>query len=265
MARRKKHEEHENHERWLVTYADLITLLLAFFIVMYSMSQVDAKKFGEMTAAMNAIFDGGGIAMEGTTGASLAMDDAVVPTQSESYAVMRETFEGLRNRLKEYLKGTVLAEHVRVGLDSRGVVMTIDDVLLFGAGSAELRPENMGLLSWVAVVLAEMPVDIRIEGHSDNRPMAGGRYPSNWELSLARSMTVLRYFHDVHDIPPSRLSASGYGEFRPVADNGSEAGRARNRRVEIVLNPLPAGAPAAAAVTAAAGAAFAGHAGEGHP
>lgn len=239
MARKKKHEEHENHERWLVTYADLITLLLAFFIVMYSMSQVDAKKFGAMTAALNAIFEGGGIALEGQTGASLGMDDAVVPTESENYSIMREHFEGLRHRLHDYLQGTELAKHVRVGFDPRGVVMTIDDAVLFNAGSAELRSENRGLLSWIAVVLAEMPVDIRIEGHSDNRPMSGGRYPSNWELSLARSMMVLRYFHGVHGIPPSRLSASGYGEYRPIADNATEAGRARNRRVEIVLNPLP--------------------------
>lgn len=250
MARRKHEEEHENSERWLVTYADLITLLLAFFIVMYSMSKVDMKKFGAMTAAMNAIFEGGGIALQGDTGVSLGVEATAIPSDSESIAIMREALDGLKRKVVDALVARELNEVARVGMDPRGVVLTIDNGYLFAPGEAELRGDSRWLLARIADVLASMPVDVRVEGHTDNIPMAGGRFADNWDLSTARATSVLRDFIRDSHIPPERLSASGYGEFRPVADNGTVEGRARNRRVELVISPLGASRPATTLVRA---------------
>jgi chemotaxis protein MotB len=237
MARKKHEEEHENSERWLVTYADLITLLLAFFIMMYSMSKVDMKKFGAMTAAMNAIFEGGGMQSQGDSGVSLGVEATAIPTESESIAIMREALDGLKHKVLDALAAKELEDIARVGLDPRGVVLTIDNGYLFAPGDAHLRGESRWLLSKIAGVLAAMPVEIRIEGHTDNVPMAGGPYADNWDLSTARATTVLRSFVRDSHVEPARLSASGYGEFRPVATNETAAGRARNRRVELVISP----------------------------
>jgi chemotaxis protein MotB len=151
---------------------------------------------------------------------------------------MREALDGLKKEVLDALQAKRLENVARVGMDPRGVVLTIDNGYLFAPGDAEIRGNARWLLCRVAAVFAEMPVEIRIEGHTDDIPMSGGHYADNWELSTARATSVLRTFiHESH-ISPRNLSASGYGEFRPVASNATAEGRSRNRRVELVISPL---------------------------
>lgn len=228
MARKPVHEEHENSERWLLTYADLITLLLAFFIVMYSMSQVDSKKFGAVSTALHQILSGGGLMMRGQTGTAVAHTEASVPTASQDLKIMLK-------ELETSLNASGLQSRVRVGHDARGVILSLGETVLFESGHAELAPGAQAVLDSLSHVLAQYPNEIRVEGHTDNVPIHSLQYGSNWELSTNRATAVVRYLIESHDLPPYQLSAAGYAEFRPSAPNDNPEHRARNRRVDFVI------------------------------
>ena len=227
ITRRMRRDDKKNLDRWLLTYADLITLLLAFFVVMYSLSKADAKKFGKMQEALSGILNGGPAAI--SQGAKvIAIPDTggalnLVKLQSLGDAVK----EGAKQMEKDKLINTEVAE--------RGLVIHIMEQALFRSGSAELGPEARVVLDLMAQKLSDMPNHIRIEGHTDNHPINTARYPSNWELSSDRSTQVLRYLTDSHNFDPKKMSALGFGEFRPIADNDSDENRAKNRRVDIVV------------------------------
>jgi chemotaxis protein MotB len=227
ITRRVRRDDKKNLDRWLLTYADLITLLLAFFVVMYSLSKVDAKKFGKMQEALSGILNGGPAAI--SQGAKvIAIPDTggalnLVKLQSLGDAVK----EGAKQMEKDKLINTEVAE--------RGLVIHIMEQALFRSGSAELGPEAREVLDLMALKLSDMPNHIRIEGHTDNHPINTARYPSNWELSSDRSTQVLRYLTEAHQFDPKKMSALGFGEFRPIADNDSDENRAKNRRVDIVV------------------------------
>ena len=226
---KKKHheEEHENAERWLLTYADLITLLLAFFIVMYSMSKVDAKKFGAMSTALNRILSGGGLLLKGDQGTTIAPKQSYVPVESgETKLVMADLITELRDHN--------LISKVKIRHDPRGVVLSLSEKVLFPSGSAELSDSARILLDTLSVFMSRLPNEVRVEGHTDNVPIRG-RYSSNWELSTSRATSVVRYMVEQHLLPPYQLSAAGYSEFRPVAPNDSPENRTQNRRVDLVI------------------------------
>jgi len=226
--KKKQHAEHENAERWLLTYADLITLLLAFFIVMYSMSMVDAKKFGAVSTALNRILSGGGLLLKGDKGTALAATERYVPVDSENLrAVMQEIITELKDRN--------LIAKVRVRQDSRGLVLSLSDKVLFESGKADLDDSARVVLDTLGTVLAKLPNEVRIEGHTDNVPIHSGRFDSNWELSAARATSVVRYLTEHRVLPPYQMSAAGYGEYRPVADNDTPDNRMLNRRVDFVI------------------------------
>jgi chemotaxis protein MotB len=253
MAKRKKHEEHEeheNHERWLVSYADMMTLLVAFFIMMFAMSQIDLEKFkkfqGGVATALNkpapatpggqGILAGGGRTGETNSAKStVELSDAKL---KHDQAVKRERKDLLeaQKKIEGALQAKGLKQAVRFTLDARGLhVAIVSDKVLFDLGSADLRSDGKKVLDIVSHTIAGMPNMISVEGHTDNRPISGGRYPSNWELSTARASTVVRTIAGRYGIKPNRISASGYADHRPIKPNSTEAGRARNRRVEIVL------------------------------
>ena len=223
--RHKKPGENENLERWLLTYADLITLLLAFFIVMYSMSRVDAKKFGAMSEALNGVLKGG----EEIIGKKRAED----PSMGHGLLQLGD-LKMLQTKITE--KFNLLGrEEVRTEITERGLVIHILESALFKEGSATLETKAMEILDIIYADIRHKPNHVRIEGHTDDRPIQTSVFPSNWELSTARATEVVRYFTDTYGYPTDRISALGYGQYRPVQPNNSIENRAMNRRVDIVV------------------------------
>jgi len=226
MARRKKGSDHENLERWLLTYADLITLLLAFFIVMYSMSQLDAKKFGKMSQALSGVLKGGTLAIK--KGDDIGAEPGKGVLQVGALKSIGEKIEKtFTSRGENRLVNTEMTE--------RGLVIHIMETALFKEGSAKLEARAKMILNIVAENIAGLPNHIRVEGHTDNKPINTYQYPSNWELSSARATQVVRYLSDNHGLAPDMISALGYGEYRPIKPNNSAENRAQNRRVDIVV------------------------------
>jgi len=235
MARKKKggHEEHENAERWLLTYADMITLLMAFFIMMYSMSVMNLEKFNEAAFSIRSGFGGtlkGGkhlLRSEPGSGAGIS----VIPHIFEHERPLHE----VKAELTGYSEKNKITDKVSVTQDKRGVVISISaDNMLFDAGSAEIRSAAFPVLNQVAKNVKKLPNQIMIEGHTCNIPIHTLSYPSNWELSAARASSMVRYLAQ-RGVQPARLMAVGYGETRPRMPNDTEAHRAMNRRVDIVI------------------------------
>jgi chemotaxis protein MotB len=241
---KKKHQEHENHERWLVSYADFITLLFAFFVVMFAISQVDAQKLGRFVESVNVAFELQGVlppsssqiinpqpmANPGGRPVIVPPKISVLPT-----AVSSRLGQKIKRDIEKRLAGSSLAGAVSVREDKRGVVVSLAEAGFFDPGSAAVRPDSLGTLQAVGQALCDVPNPIAVEGHTDNRPIRTPAYPSNWELSTARATNLVRVLIDSLHCDPSRLSATGYAEYRPLGDNATAAGRGMNRRVDIVV------------------------------
>ncbi len=217
-----------NHERWLITYADLITLLLVFFVVMYSISKADEGKFAKLNASLQRAFNV--VVFEGYDPTALSGR----PGGASGNSVI-DDFIAIRNDLGQLTAalGGLPGTGIDVRLNREGIVITISGALLFPSGRADLRPESLAVLDRIAHHLRRLPNEVRISGHTDNIPPNSSLYPTNWELSTARAIAVARYLSVRWGIAPARLAAVGYGEFRPVADNSTREGRMQNRRVEI--------------------------------
>lgn len=223
---RKKDEAHDNYERWLLTYADLITLLLAFFIVMYSMSRIDAKRFGKMAEALSGVLKGKAAVFK-----VVAKDDL-----KNGHGLLKlGDLHMIQKQIDERFKNLGRFEEVQTEITERGLVVHIMESALFREGSANLEQKAVGILDIIYERVAGLPNHIRIEGHTDDRVINTPLFPSNWELSTVRATEVVRYFIDNYTMPPDRISALGYGEYRPVRPNNSIENRAKNRRVDIVI------------------------------
>ncbi len=289
MARRKGHAvEHENEERWLLTYADMLTLLFALFMVLFSISSVNISKYQVLQRSLKAAFSGailsGGhaILMTGSQStsahnpATAAVPSIVplTPTQAAksdtsmtsgagastvhnmSSAQIQAALNGMANAVSEQDEFTMLknkldgfarshgfANQVQTQIERRGLVVNVlTDKLLFNSGEANLQPAGLPLLAEIVQLLnVDRTHPIIVEGHTDNVPISTAEFPSNWELSTARATSVVRFLI-AHGIPAGRMGAAGYAALDPVASNATAAGRALNRRVDIVferLNPLP--------------------------
>ncbi|MBX7258538.1 MAG: OmpA family protein [Candidatus Hydrogenedentes bacterium] len=249
--RRQKHEEHENEERWLLTYADLITLLMVFFVVMYALSNVDKQKFQALARAMSAEF-GTPVANPTGIGGKVVPGPSVTPPpragtertrtrgnpKTEQIDALRARMKKLKGDLDAMVKASGLQEQISVKMDPSGhkVSMGLSDSLLFGAGSADLTQAAQELVEKIGNVLATSNYVVNVEGHTDNVPINNARYSSNLQLSTERAVNVVSYMIKTAGIPGNRLSASGYAEHHPVASNDTEEGRAKNRRVEFVIH-----------------------------
>ena len=222
-----------NAPGWMLTYGDMVTQILIFFVLLFSFSKVDQGKFGSamisIQGALGVLPGSTAIIDTGEGGGAGASQ----PTMTEADLGQLEQAERL---IREQLGGT---EGVELAIEGdRGLIVRMKDSVLFDSGQAELKPAAMAVLDKLAETVKGLPNQIRIEGHTDDRPIHTALYPSNWELSTARATNVIRYLIERCGMSPKRLSAAGYGEYRPVADNSTETGRARNRRVDIVLLPL---------------------------
>ncbi len=245
MAKKEIHEEPENHERWLVSYADFMTLLMAFFVVMYSVSRVDHKRMIDVVKSIKfamhfkgqggvdamPIFDGP--ASEGGCMANLA--DAERPSQKQVEAI-----EAMRRRMEKKFKGFLLEKpgmttSVSLHIEGKKLMVRLSVAHFFDPAAAALRPEVMPVLDVVASELGKMRRPVRVEGHTDDIPPVTSRYRDNWDLSASRAASVTSYIERAHRIPANLLSAAGYGDSRPVASNDTPQGRELNRRIDLVL------------------------------
>jgi chemotaxis protein MotB len=224
-------EEPVNHERWLISYADFVTLLFAVFVTMYAISRVDAQKLRTMAESMQQAFQPGmasGASMIALSpGAAVAGKPAVVSGTPG--------LEGLRARLAAQFVAQNVQGWVDLEIDSRGLLISIREVGAFAAGSADLSAEAQTLLQSIGAVLAGVDNQIRIEGHTDDVPIHTSRFASNWQLSAARATTVVAFLLEHTETRPERVSVAGYAEYHPRVPNTSEAGRSLNRRVDLVV------------------------------
>lgn len=241
---KKKHEEHENHERWVIPYADMLTLLFALFVVLYAMGQADKDKMKAVAESVSQAFLGGDKG-GATQKLKIQFDDMmqVAPQTSPRFMIRRvvtneELIDELRKSLEQ--EGFDLIHQdklqpIQIKIDSRGVVISISAGFLFEEGSTEVQPEFLPVIGVIADVIKTNTRMILVEGHTDERPVVGNVFYSNWELSALRASSMVRTFIQVFGIDPKRLTASGLAQYRPVADNSTDSGRAQNRRVEVIM------------------------------
>ena len=246
MAKKKKAEEHENLERWLVSYADFMTLLFATFVVLYALSQINVNEFKKVEESLKkafsvqSILDGGsGVMSSGNSVLDTSAADSMIDSLFMEYISPRyeqESYEKIKKEVEDLVKSGEM-NGVSATIDERGLVITITDKnILFNSGSAELSPNAKKLLDKIGKLIVEKFALhlIRVEGHTDSVPVSG-RYPSNWELSSARASSIVRYLIDRFKISPDLMSAVGYADTRPVDTKKDAASLAKNRRVEIVV------------------------------
>lgn len=251
----KKHSEEEGGEAWLLPYSDLMTLLLAVFIVLFAVSKVDQTKAEEISNAFKGMFESssgvmsegegsviprepnGVDEMKGETGENTEAGNAVSQEELEAFLGKYEVnnLQELQTRLDAIFEHEEMSDLVSTNVDLRGLVITLNNAIVFNSGSADIKPEYESSLIKIADIIRLVNNHIRVEGHTDNRPINTSTYPSNWELSTARAAGVVRLFIEKGKIAPERVVAVGYGEYKPVADNSTEEGKEKNRRIDIIV------------------------------
>ncbi|MDF2961337.1 MAG: motB [Paenibacillus sp.] len=253
MARHKK-EHHEEHvdESWLIPYADLLTLLLALFIILFASSQMDSKKYDSIMKSFNAAFTGGSAQFEASNLVPLAIAPNVdksrydQPTESsmqkqeenakvqEQLEKEKQQLEELKQKLDEYIKENKLSAQLETKLTNDKLIVTIRDHALFESGSAVIKADSQKLAVAIADMLGQYPgYQIEVAGYTDNIPISRGEFSDNWELSSKRALNFMRILLARQTLDPSFFSSTGYGEYRPVDTNATAEGRAKNRRVEV--------------------------------
>ncbi len=257
MALKREPEKHANHERWLVSYADFITLLFAVFTTLYAMSQTDKQKAEEVMQSLRESFGYSTMAAAGQKAVLDSMDLRTIPAIKPEMAVIPMTrkmpvagqrqggkskgqaeekdFKEIQSAIEAYLIKHGAQNKVSIGITNRGLVISLKEAGFFDSGSATVKASGYQILNTIIEAMTQYSNPLRIEGHTDNIPISSSQFPSNWELSTARSTNVLRYVLRSYEVDPSSISATGYAEFRPMAENTTSEGRARNRRVDIVL------------------------------
>lgn len=252
MARKnKKAEAHANHERWLITYADLITLLLIFFVIMYSMSKLDVAKYANLAQSLHHQFKKADSVVPLNSGLigradpgkgeegqekQFQLSPKIPDDQDKKDRLREQELQDLMKKVNQYIVDNNLQAEVSVYDQVRGVVIKLNDLVLFDLGKADLKPTSQPILEKLASLFPTLNTKISIEGHTDNLPLAtGSLYKDNWGLSQARSLSVLRYFTNNSGLNNNLFVSSAFADTVPVAPNNSEENRAKNRRVEIVV------------------------------
>jgi chemotaxis protein MotB len=230
---KKRVEKPENHERWLLTYSDLITLLMIFFVVLYSASTVNETKYKQLATSMGAVFTGGSTVLGSEENSGSSSDNAgelkpLVQTEEEK-------LQGIENQINDIVKDLQLEGSVSTSIEERGLIISFTDSVFFDSGKADIKDELKPKLISVSKILNKIDNYVRVEGHTDNIPINNSDFHSNWQLSSVRASNVVEFLINYGEISPNRLSAVGYGEYRSIADNNTEEGRAKNRRVDILI------------------------------
>lgn len=228
MSKRKKPEKKEISQEWLTTYSDMMTLVLTFFVLLYSYSLVDIEKFKEVATSMNTAFGGGAGIFE------LNKPSGDVPIVGDDIPKSQDD-KGMYETVLDFVNKNELSEYVKIREDKRGVIMEFNNSILFDTGKTDLKPDSIPIMDKVSLLLDELKNNVIVEGHTDNVPIHYADFPSNWELSANRATTVLRYLVEKKGVSPERLTAVACGEFSPIASNDTPEGRAQNRRVNILI------------------------------
>lgn len=243
---------HSSHERWLVSYADFITLLFAFFVVMFSAARMDKERTAQLAEAIQTAFEqlgavspahgaGGGQGGGGGSGhapSSLARTTAPELGRQEKNH-MHEDFAQIQKELEKLLAPEIQRREVALRLEPDGLIVSLREIGFFDSGSAQIKPQALDAIKRISTYLRSRNCALRIEGHTDNVPIHNSLFASNWELSTARATAMVKVLIENNGFAPERLSAAGYSEFHPAADNGTTSGQQLNRRVDIVVVPLP--------------------------
>jgi len=240
MKRKKKpHDEHIS-EGWLIPYADLLTLLLALFIVLFASSTVDVSKLKAMSQSFSSVFNGGsGMITNSSISPEVkeSKEEVSARTKAQSYEIAE--LEELKAKATAYIKENKLEKDIKAEITEEGLVFTIRDRALFSPGQATVTGQSREIAAGMSRLLAEAGErQIQVSGHTDNIPIRTAKYPSNWELSTDRAISFMRTLLENKSLSPRQFTVSGYGEYRPLATNTTEAGRSQNRRVEVVVRPL---------------------------
>ncbi|NQD66041.1 flagellar motor protein MotB [Bacillus haikouensis] len=237
MRRKRPSEQKSNAPRWMVTFSDLITLILVFFILLFSMSQIDMVKFRAIADSFQQKqileFYPSVIPLEESSGESeIRMNEDIEGSREQRDRDLQE----LLTEIQTYLKENKLSNIVVAERTERGVVLVLQEQALFESGEATILESSYPFLNKVGNLLSQIPNFVKVEGHTDNRPIATYRFPSNWELSSARASSVIRYLTGTENLDPKRFIAVGYGDTRPIAPNDTVENLQKNRRVEIIVS-----------------------------
>jgi len=228
-----KKEDGNNSGDWIVTYSDLVTLLLCFFVLLFSFSEIDAMKFEAIVRSFQGslgVLDSGKSIDDDQFINQAMQNNKLFKQQDEA-----ESMERLYQQLDSYIQNNNLDSTVVLGIEERGLIIRFTDQVIFDSGKAKIKDEALEIMTGIGEILKQSNKYIRVEGHTDNVPINTSKYPSNWELSTARAVNVVKFFIEDTKIHPGRLSAAGYGEYHPIAANDNSENRKKNRRVDVVI------------------------------
>lgn len=253
MALKKEPEKHQNHERWLVSYADFITLLFAVFTTLYAMSQTDKKKVEEVIQSLRDSFGYSKVGAASQLSVIETKDMRIMPTIKPEMSVMLASkgggargaqaktraedkdFRQIKSSIEAYLIKQGAQNKVTLNITRRGLIISLKEAGFFDSGQAQIKQSAYELINTIAEAMTKYNNPLRVEGHTDNVPISTSQFASNWELSTARATNGVKYLLNHFDVDSNKISATGYAEFRPVADNSIPEGRAKNRRVDVVM------------------------------
>ena len=257
LKRKKKHEEHVD-ESWLIPYADILTLLLALFIVLFAASEVDSQKFKAISDSFNSELQGGtgvldqqaAVKTVEDTSITAKIDETLPPKEDQkevtvdqnqeemSAAQDHKELQELQLKIEEYIAEKGLAPRLQTELTIKGLVLKIKEGVLYQPGSADINEESKTIAVEISnLLVTDPPRYILIDGHTDNVPAVSEKFPSNWELSSSRAINFMKILLENKNLDANKFSATAYGEFQPINSNDTEAGRAENRRVEVLISP----------------------------
>jgi len=241
VKRQRRWSDHVSHDRWLVSYADFVTLLFAFFVVMYASAQMDQRKAGRLSVAIESAFQQLGVFQAnghkaGPIPHKIPLSGTRTPGDASS---IKEDITAVQGELENALAPEIKRSEVALHLEPDGLVISLREAGFFDSGSATMKAQAEDAFRRVAQVLQEHPYGVRIEGHTDPVPIHTAHFASNWELSTARATELVKLLIEQHGIAADRLSAAGYAEFHPVASNSTSKGRQLNRRVDVVILTVP--------------------------
>lgn len=241
MSKKKEVEKKQISQEWLTTYSDMVTLILTFFVLLYSFSQIDNIKFKAIAMSLAKSF--------GATSGYIVNGGNIAPTPVEANPAIEKDSSGdisldnvklnetekIYKQVENFIKANKLQGKVSIKQDARGVVIELQEKILFDSGSAQIKKESFPLLEKISDLLSSFPNEVIVEGHTDNVPINRGYYQTNWELSTDRAVKVVRYFTEIRKLNPTKFMAIGCGEFKPIDTNSTAEGRQKNRRVNILI------------------------------
>jgi chemotaxis protein MotB len=246
VARKKRQPEHENHERWMVSYADFITLMFAFFVVMFATSQTDKAKAQQVSDSVKQALDKGGVASavheilggtvddKGKGNAQMKGPGGSEKSAATQQAVLAELLPSMKFLDKE-LEAEIHEGKIEMHLEPRGLVLSLRQATFFPSGEDAIDPKTYPIVEKIAQTIRELPNSVRLEGHTDSIPIHTVRFHSNWELSAARSIGMMELLSDRFEVPRQRMAIAGYADTAPLDSNDTPEGRAHNRRVDVVI------------------------------